>query len=50
MIMHGIYVLSSDTEWDDLYMFKLEVSAFLEGPMVTWGSQLWETSIERTVL
>ena len=43
-------MLSSDTKWDDLYMFKLEVSALSEGPMVTWGSPLWETSIEITVL
>ena len=50
MIMHGIYVLSSDTEWDDHCMFKLDVSTFLEGPMVTWGSPFWEISIEITVL
>ena len=36
MVMYWIYVLSSDTKWDHLYMFKLEVSALLEGPMVTW--------------
>ena len=43
-------MLSSDTKWDDLYMFKLEVSALSEGPMVTWESPFWEISIEKTVL
>ena len=41
-------MLSSDTKWDDLYMFKLEVSALSEGPMVTWGSPFLEISIKKT--
>ena len=48
--MHWIYLLSSDTKWDDLNMFKLEVSALSEGPMVTRGSPFLEISIEKTVL
>ena len=45
--MHWIYMLSSDTKWDDLYMFKLEVSALSEGPMVTWRSPFLEIFIEK---
>ena len=40
-------MLSSDTKWDDLNMFKLEVSALSEGPMVTRGSPFLEISIEK---
>ena len=49
--MHWIYLLSSDTKWDDLYIFKLEVNPLWQRDKeVTWGSPFWETSIEITVL
>ena len=37
---------SSKFDGYGIYMFKLEVSALSRGPMVTWGSPFWETSIE----
>ena len=41
--MHWIYLLSSDTKWDDLYIFKLEVNPLWQRDKeVTWGSPFWE--------
>ena len=49
--MHWIYLLSSDTKRDNLYIFKLEVNPLWQRDKeVTWGSPFWETSIEITVL